>query len=189
MDMSGDEDDTHSGDADSADHHWPLNHRGSSMTHKRIEEPLGVQEKQQRAVTFDARPTVIEGADQQTGMIRNCADRVKQLVEDIHSLIRTAQLNKRKVPFRAFRKVAFVLSYVMQIEGKRAAMNAMRRANAAPIKPHDRAPDSKWLHDLFNSNVAYGRRICFCGIGNSSRNGRWDKSTCYSKCRKCCQHW
>eukprot|EP01046_Picozoa_sp_COSAG06_P005660 COSAG06_NODE_255_length_19038_cov_16.597381_10_plen_1736_part_00 len=86
--------------------------------------------------------------DLQTGMIRNCADRVKQLVEDIHSLIRTAQLNKRKVPFRAFRKMAFVLSYVMQIEGKRAAMNAMWRANAAPIKPHDRAPDSKWLTHL-----------------------------------------
>jgi hypothetical protein len=44
--------------------------------------------------------------------------------------------------------VAFVLSYVMQIEGKRAAMNAMWRANAAPIKPHDRAPDSKWLTHL-----------------------------------------
>ena len=53
MDMSGDEDDTHSGDADSADHHWLLNCHGPSMTHKWTEEPLVVQEKQQRMVTFD----------------------------------------------------------------------------------------------------------------------------------------
>jgi hypothetical protein len=56
--------------------------------------------------------------------------------------------------------VAFVLSYVMQIEGKRAAMNAMWRANAAPIKPHDRAPDSKWLTHLSETLECPLKTIC-----------------------------